>query len=240
MSIGFVIPSMRPIQVDRVLHDLNHQTVRPNFVVLVDNSTQYVRKYNDYKYDLQIIRPPKNLGTNPVWNMALRLDADYCGILGDDYRLDNTMIEKLLYGLWLKHGSKNIEAGATVPYIVQQRKRKPPNNTYIDMSHVQGIELSTGKGQSAAVLMRKEIAHKIPKIPKQFNIFFGDNWISYHIFKMKMGWIRVSHCHIYHIPGPNNVSASLNYKGVLKHERRLWVEFLKEENAKGIHIDTRS
>lgn len=240
MTIGFVIPSMRPILVDRVLHDLNHQTVRPDFVVLVDNSTRYVRKYNDYRYDLRIVRPKKNLGTNPVWNMALRLDADYCGILGDDYRLCNTMVEKLLYGLSLTHGVENIKAGATVPYLIQQSKRKPPNNTYIDMSQVRGAPLKTGKGQSAAVLMRKEIAHKIPTIPEQFNIFFGDNWISYHIFKMNMGWIRMSHCHIYHIPGPNNVSAMLNYRVVLRNERRFWVEFLKGENAKGIHINTRS
>ena len=239
MTIGFVIPSMRPIRVDRVLHDLHNQTVKPDFVILVDNSTRYVRK-RDYDYDLIIKRPGKNLGTNPVWNMALRLDADYCGILGDDYRLCNTVVEKLLYGLSLTYGSNKIKAGATVPYLVQQRKRKPPVNTYIDMSHVTGVPLKTGKGQSAAVLMRKEIAHKIPKIPEQFNIFFGDNWMSYHIFKMKMGWIRMSHCHIYHIPGPTNVSASLNYRGVLKHERRSWVEFLKGENAKGIHIDTRS
>lgn len=229
MSIGFVIPSMRPIMVDRVLHDLNHQTLKPDFVILVDNSTQYVRK-RKYDFDLIIERPGKNIGTNPAWNIALRLDADYCGILGDDYRFDNNMLEKLLFGLFLRHGMRNLEAGATVPTLIQQRKRKPPKNNHVDLAVVRGECLYTGKGQSAAVLMKREIAHQIPLIPKHFKIFFGDNWISFHIIhKMGLGWVRLTHCHIYHIPGPTNVSAKLDYKGTLKHERKFWNEYLRKE-----------
>lgn len=229
MSIGFVIPSLRPIMVDRVLHDLNHQTLTPDFVILVDNSTQYVRKQR-YNFDLIINRPNRNIGTNPAWNIALRLDADYCGILGDDYRLDNTMIEKLVYGLWLNHGSNSLKAGATVPTLIQQRKRRPPKNNHIKLDLVRGECLNTGKGQSAAVLMKKEVAHQIPLIPDHFKIFFGDNWISFHIIhKMALGWVRLTHCHIYHIPGPTNVSAKLNYKGTLKDERRFWNEYLAKQ-----------
>lgn len=232
MSIGFVIPSMRPIMVDRILHDLEHQTLKPDFVILVDNSTKYVRK-RKYSYALIIDRPGKNIGTNPAWNKALRLNADYCGILGDDYRLDNTALEKMVYGLWLHHGSNNIPAGATVPTLVQQRKRRPPKNNHVKIEVVRGECLSTGKGQSAAVLMKKEVAHQIPLIPDHFKIFFGDNWISYHIIeKMGLGWVRLTHCHIYHIPGPNNVSAKLNYKGTLKNERKFWNQYLRSEGIR--------
>ena len=114
-----------PIQVDRVLHDLNNQTLKPDFVMLVDNSTQYVRK-RDYDYDLIIKRPGKNLGTNPVWNMALRLDADYVGIIGDDYRLEPQMIEKLILGLSLKD-VKNRDVGAAVPQGLSSKEKECPS-----------------------------------------------------------------------------------------------------------------
>ena len=227
MSIAFIIPSMRPIMVKRVLHDLNNQTLIPDRVVLVDNSTRFVRS-DQYDYELDIIRPDQNIGTNPVWNLALRFEEDYCGILGDDYRLEPQMVEKLLFGLFLKYSGR--AAGATVPEIVQQRKRAPLKNDSVPIKDVRGSSLSTGKGQCSAVLMRKEVAHKVPLIPDQFNIFFGDNWIGYHIIeKLKLGFIRVVPCYIYHVPGPNNVSASLNYKGVLKHERMLWKKYVREK-----------
>ena len=233
MSMAFIIPSMRPIMVKRVLHDLNNQTLIPDRVVLVDNSTRFVRSNpydNQYDYDLDIIRPKKNLGTNPVWNLALRFEEDYCGILGDDYRLEPQMVEKLLFGLFLKYGARGCAAGVTVPQIVQQRKRSPLKNNSVPIKDVRGTLLNTGKGQCSAVLMRKEVAHKVPLIPDQFNIFFGDNWIGYHIIeKLKLGFIRVAPCYIYHIPGPSNVSASLNYKAVLKHERNLWKQYVRQE-----------
>ena len=227
MSIAFVIPSMRPIMVKRVLHDLNNQTLIPDRVVLVDNSTRFVRS-DQYDYDLDVIRPKKNLGTNPVWNLALRFKEDYCGILGDDYRLEPQMVEKLLFGLFLKYNGR--AAGVTVPQIVQQKRRKPLKNDSVPINDVRGLCLDTGKGQCSAVLMRKEVAHKVPLIPDKFNIFFGDNWIGYHIIqKLKLGFIRVVPCHIYHVTGPTNVSASLNYKGVLKHERNLWKQYVRQE-----------
>lgn len=227
MSIEFVIPSMRPIMVKRVLHDLNNQTLKPDRVVLVDNSTRFVNS-EQYDYELEIVRPEKNLGTNSVWNIALRLDSDYCGILGDDYRLEPQMVEKLLFGLFLKYNGR--VAGATVPQIVQQRKRVPLRSKETNINDVRGICLGSGKGQCSAVLMVKEVAHRVPLIPKQFKVFFGDNWIGYHIIeKMGFGFIRLIPCHIYHIPGADNVSASVNYKGTLKHERMLWKKYVRSE-----------
>jgi hypothetical protein len=227
MTISFIIPSMRPIMVKRVLHDLDNQTLKPDRVVLVDNSTRFVNDTR-YEYDLEIIRPGKNLGTNPVWNMGLRLEADYCGLLGDDYRLEPQMIEKLLYGLFLVCNGR--PTGATVPEIIQQKKRKPLNNKSTLINNTVGIHLGRGKGQCSAVLMRKEVAHKVPLIPDHFNIFFGDNWIGYHIIeKMGLAFMRLRPCYIYHIPGPTNVSAALNYKGTLKHERKFWKQYVRKE-----------
>lgn len=228
MSIAFVIPSIRPITVNRVLHDLDNQTLRPTRVLLVDNSTRFDSSVDCYRYHLEVVRPKENLGTNPVWNLALRFEEDYCGILGDDYRLEPTMVEKLLFGLHLKYHN-SIEAGMTVPEIVQQKRRKPPENTYCDLGNVRGINLGTGKGKCSAVLMKREIAHSIPFIPDHFKIFFGDNWIGYHICKMGLGVIQLVPCYIYHTPGASNVSASLNYAGTLKKERIHWNEFMRNE-----------
>lgn len=229
MSIAFVIPSMRPTIVKRTLHDLNNQTLPPTRVVLVDNSTRFINSDNHYQYQLDIIRPEKNLGTNPVWNMALKLKEDYCGILGDDYRLEAEMVEKMMYGLHLKYGN-GIEAGAVVPQIVQQRKRKPIKQKHIDLSYLSGVLLDRGKGHCSAVLMKREVANSIPPIPDHFNIFFGDNWIGYHIIhKLSLGFVQLHPCYIYHIPGANNVSASLHYKRVLKNERVYWKTFVRSQ-----------
>lgn len=230
MTISFVIPSMRPIMVRRVLHDLNNQTLLPTRVILVDNSTQYFSN-TKYLYDLVVERPSKNLGTNPVWNMALRLEDTYCGILGDDYRLEPTMVEKMVYGLNIKYDG--VEAGAVVPEIIQQEKRRPIKTKNIRLEHLRGLLLGTGKGKCSAVLMKREVANAVPLIPDHYNIFFGDNWIGYHIIhKLGLAFVQLYPCFIYHIPGANNVSASLNYKGVLKHERGFWKKFVREEANK--------
>jgi hypothetical protein len=221
---------MRPNQVKRVLHDLDNQTVRPTRVLLVDNSTHFINN-KSYYYELEIIRPRKNIGTNPVWNLALLLKEDYCGILGDDYRLEPYMVEKLIWGLHIRH-DKDTTAGATVPEIIQERRRGNHREHHSDIQSCRGRLLGTGKGQCSAVLMRQEVAHSIPPIPDHFNIFFGDNWISYHIIKMGLGFVRMTPCFIYHTPGANNVSASLNYKGTLKHERQFWNQFVREQASK--------
>ncbi len=230
MTISFVIPSMRPIMVRRVLHDLNNQTLLPTRVILVDNSTQYFSN-TKYLYDLVVERPSKNLGTNPVWNIALRLEDTYCGILGDDYRLEPTMVEKMVYGLNIKYDG--VEAGAVVPEIIQQEKRRPIKTKNIRLEHLRGLLLGTGKGKCSAVLMKREVANAVPLIPDHYNIFFGDNWIGHHIIhKLGLAFVQLYPCFIYHIPGVNNVSASLNYKGVLKHERGFWNKFVREEANK--------
>lgn len=235
MTITFVIPSMRPNKVKRTLHDLNHQTLRPSRVILVDNSTRFVNG-DKYDYELEIRRPKENLGTNPVWNIALRLKDDYCGILGDDYRLEPTMVEKFVFALHLQYGN-SVRAGAVVPDIVQ-KKRGIIKEDKIDLSFVRGLLLGSGKGQCSAVLMKGEIARSIPLIPDDFKIFFGDNWIGYHIIHtLALGFVKVFPCNIYHTPGKDNVSASLNYKGTLKNERVFWNKFVRAE-AERVRLDS--
>ena len=228
MSIAFVIPSMRPNRVKRVLHDLDNQTVVPNRVVLVDNSTRFVTD-RSYKFKLEIVCHGKNIGTNPVWNMALRFKENFCGILGDDYRLEATLIEKLRYGLLLR--CDGVRTGATVPEIVQTKKfGRVIKQPFVSLDNIYPIRLGRTKGFCSAVLMTREVAHAIPLIPKCFKIFFGDNWIGYHItHTLKLGFIQIKPCFVYHTPGPDNVSVSLNYKEVLLHERGFWKDYIRSQ-----------
>lgn len=233
-SVAYVMPCMRPMEALCVLEDLNNQTLKPNYVLLVDNGGDFM-PVKEYDFDFEIHRPGENIGTNAVWNMCLKLDADYVGIVADDLRLSDCLIDKSIKVLNEKHGKKNrVTAGCVTANVVKAL----PLPEY-DPDNLEVINCATGKGKAGTVLMKKEIAQKIPPIPCDlFKIFFGDNWLSFHL-KKKIGvaWLLLRDCYIYHKPGQNQVSRKLRYKFVLERERRLWINYWKQhdENVKRVY-----
>jgi len=225
MSIGLVIPCMRPTQVLNVLGDLNKQTMKPDYVLLVDNGGKFEGRDIKYDFQFRVNKPNEgNIGTNAVWNICLGMRFDFVGILADDLRLCKCLLEKSVRATGVRY------AGLTTGCVTATVVEELPLPKCASLDDLSGEALPTGKGNAGVILMRREVAFRIPPIPvRKFRIFFGDNWISYHLRTSgNYSWIRLKDCFIYHKSGRNQVSNLLQYKIVLEKERGIWINYWRE------------
>lgn len=219
MSIGLVMPSMRPDHAVKVIEDLDSQLIKPDYLLLVDNghNLNFLPKFS---FNLEIIRPEENIGTNAVWNMLLDskyFPFDYVGMVGDDYRLSDNCIEELVKTLDLRLDDK--PTGMAGTSIVKGRNK--PEVAKIISHRVIG----KAKGHMGLVLMKREFADILPCIPKEFFIFFGDDWWSFWVNYLGYNFVKASvpitHYH------KTDLKEKLGYRKVIEKERILWKEWLR-------------
>lgn len=218
-TVGIILTSMRPDKVKLVIDDLYKQSIIPDKVILIDNGCNI----DDIDITLlakgfHLICVGENIGTNQSWNKMWELDTDYVGIVADDLRLDPNMIEIMIEGLNKKY-DKHIPGIVTA--TISHRIKLPKS----DPNRIIG-EPTRSKGQCGALLMKRCTLQCIPKIPKEFFIFFGDNWLGYWLGFEGLSFIRLN-TYVHHIPGPDDVSKNMDYKSVLESERGHWKSFLR-------------
>lgn len=226
-SIALVIPVMRNEQARVVLRDLKHQTVLPDVVFLVDNGGTW--HLNDVaesnmislnwhnKYNLKCYRPEENIGTNAAWNLLWLnyFDGfDYVGLIGDDYRVNSQCIETM---------KRTIDSGASpaVTCKIQNGGHYPTSAGNYAPVPVRG------KGHMGFALFDRKFLLTLPPIPKEFFIFFGDNWIGYHIEMMDKQLLEVNSPISHKIR--YDLSERLNYKKVIEKERIIWKSWIRGE-----------
>jgi len=215
LTIKMVIPTMRPESIIHTLDDIREQSIVPDKVVIVDNTKDeiHIPFYNELA--IYIHREKGNSGVNKAWNMILgeKQNYDYIGFCGD-HRLGPFLFEKCIRAL------QNENVGIVCPQMVDEF---PP--TYIGNYNFSGIR--SGKGNCSFVLMRKEVAEKIPKIPDELKIFFGDNWISYWITKQGLLWVRLLNGYIRR--DTIGVSAQKGYwRNLCRAERHHYDKIMRE------------
>ncbi|MHC4397439.1 MAG: glycosyltransferase family 2 protein, partial [Planctomycetota bacterium] len=180
MTIGLAIPSLYPEKLLRVLRDIDKQTVKPDYILVVDNSCVfeelYKHKLPELSYQLEIKSYGHNIGPNAVWNLSLKLDYDYVGFLADDLEFEPFMLQKMVFVL----ENHNI-IGCVVPTIIEFKPFPPQSKSQVWRPVL-------AKGNAGVTLMRKEVARKIPPIPGEYRLFFGDNWIGYWVSVQQLIW----------------------------------------------------
>lgn len=228
-TLSIVIPSMRSMKTIAVIHDIAEQTRVPDKVVVVDNSgTFYRSRVPEGSFAFELLDFGENIGTNAVWNMMYDFDTDYVGMTGDDLRLDPNMFDKMIRVLGSKYHYKGrlAQAGAVCPTIVN---RLPLPKSLL--GELTAHPIKSGKGNAGVVLMKRDVLKEIPKIPKEFKLFYGDDWLSYWIRMMGLWWVIIDDCYAYHKSGHSDLSKKLSYREVLKQERVHWRKFNKEARA---------
>jgi hypothetical protein len=224
-KIGLVLPVMRPSYADAVIADLVEQTTPPDYVILVDNGGTWPTCDKGFlvdsktaKFHMRCYRPWQgNIGTNAVWNLMWqdKFDGfDYVGVIGDDYRMNQYCLENMK-----KLIDTNITPAATCR--IEKGAYKPIANGPLRWEPVQG------KGNLGFALFRRDFLLTLPPIPKNFFIFFGDNWIGWHIEKKHQHLMRIntpiSHEH------KTDLGEKLNYREVIESERIIWKKFVRGE-----------
>lgn len=213
--IGLILPVMR-ISYKQVLADLVRQTIRPDVVRIVDNNNICQgEKLQSYPFRVEYFNYGRNIGTNAAWNYMQDLQCMFTGVVGDDYRISRQCLESLVYYL---------ELGATA--VTSMIKK---DTAYYELPY--RIEdarpgVVRAKGHCGLLLMNHVFVELMPLIPKQFFIFFGDNWIGYWL--EKVGQV------LYEVPVPifhqykTDLAEKLDYRAVLAKERKLWHAFLEK------------
>lgn len=222
--ISILLPVMRPRQVLSVLSDLNDQIIIPNRVVLVDNSGKFdLRSAFDgqYRYHLDVIRPGENIGVNKVWNMMWDKkfeEYEYIGVLGDDYRLNKYSLLRMLHIL------QNTTLKA-VTCLIKQGTHLPPDPSGLGIS----VEVVRAKGHLGFSLFNREwLVKNVPRIPSQFKVFFGDDWIGYHIQYAKENVNCLTDTVITHYHY-EDISFDIGTREILREERIIWKRYLRGE-----------
>jgi GT2 family glycosyltransferase len=217
--ISLILPCMRQ-SAREVLSDLATQTIRPDLVRIIDNDDVFIHDqphfFPTFPFRIEYVNPGENIGTNAAWNQAWCLadHAQYVGVIGDDYRINKRCIEHML--LFLRNEvavTCAIVKGNTVP-----QRTKPLVGQYV-----------RAKGRLGFALFRGDYLKELPLIPKEFKIFFGDNWIEYWLAYMKWPLCQIntpiSHEH------KTDLKEKLDYPTVISSERinwKCWLRGVKE------------
>lgn len=215
MRIEFIMPVMRPKLALLLLDDLAIQTQLINKITIVDNGGNF-KLQRKYPFEVELISYMKNIGVNAVWNKMFDIEADYIGLIGDDYRLDKNLI-KILINSFKLH--KDMAASTATIF-------KKDNFLSADPYNISGRHVS-GKGHMGAIIFRKCILDQLPLIPKEFFIFFGDNWlgwwidtIGYKIYEVSVGISEVY---------KTDLKDKLDYPTVIENERDYWKDWLRSK-----------
>lgn len=218
--IELFMPVMRPLSALHTLGDLTHQNIKAiTRINLIDNcgrlSSHIYSLYFQKFFELRIISFGINIGTNAAWNLAWESNSEYVGFIGDDYRISNDMVKRMLDAFELYPN-----AGAITASILDDQSKGGfvPVNT----EKLSGKKI-TGKGNMGFVIFKKEIFGMIPKIPEEFFVFFGDNWIGYWLAKIGRPLILInayiSHYH------KTDLKDSIGYKDLILKEKSIWKDW---------------
>ena len=208
--IEFFMPVMRDESARTILKQLDGQGI--NSFHVIDNSGTFEYPCDLHYKELVLTSPRKNIGTNAAWNYAFDSKADYIGLVGDDYEVPPNLIS-----LFLEAFEKYPTAGAITATITNTL----PLNEF-NPGSISGKRI-TGKGNMGVVLFRGEILRQIPKIPPEFFIFCGDNWIGYWLSRMAAPLILVNvfvgHVH------KTDLKDKIGYKGIIVKEKSIYREW---------------
>jgi hypothetical protein len=195
MTVEIVLPIMRQRLGAMVIDQLIPQTHPLDKLTVIDQRGNF--EYSkDTPFLLQILRPGRNIGTNAAWNYMWLTDCDFVGIIGDDYSFGPHLIDLLIESF-----SVNPSIGATTATIFKKRPAPPA-----DLGRELSVREVAGKGHCGATIFKTNILKTVPKIPKEFFIFYGDNWLGY--------WLKVSGYGIFE----TNAAIGHKFREDLKHE----------------------
>jgi len=184
--IAVVMPVTQCMLAARLMVDLDTGTVRPSKVIIIDDSdTGFAPPVVGYEVDYTRIHEWK--GVNHYWNLGIAKskDSDFVCIINDDMT-----IHKFFFEMVLKAFQKDPKAACVCPRLVMSLKEVKGANT------VQTAIMIRREG--GAFTFKTPILNKIPPIPPELTMFFGDDWLYEWSRKLGYHWIKIINSQIYH------------------------------------------
>lgn len=217
-QIGVIIPVVRTDFIGGLLDCIRQNSVLPASIIIIDNSRKDDNlRISDTGLRMQIHRPSSPLGVNPSWNYGIQRlcdTVDLISVLNDDLLLETKFFEKLI-----RLTSIHTEASVLCPETVAR-----PG----ELQHVVPVEKSACirmyKREGWAWSAPSEVLRKVPPIPSDLQIWFGDDWLWLHTVKrMRRPWMKMLGNKCYHYV--SQTSSKIN--GVsIRAERQLFEQHI--------------
>ena len=217
--ISVVIPVLnQKFLTNNLLKYISNNTVKPGEIFLVDNaSTEDIKSIVSNHLDLNIIylRQEKNIGVNASWNIGIDLcTGDLLGVLNNDI-----VIPKFFFEYIERLMNRHPKIGICVPSTVKDKTTVLTTENY---PYVKTTFL--GKREGWAFTIRSKIAKDCYPIPKDLNMFFGDDYLFSKTKEMEYSIVKMVANPIYHY-GNITLTATLGETktwNLLKNERKVW------------------
>lgn len=138
--------------------------------------------------------------------------------LPDDMRFDHYFVHKCIYTF--NDPNVAVVSAKIIPWEEELPENK--ENAY-------RCGRTCGHGKAGVFMIRGSVANELPLIPPEYKIFYGDDWIDFHVrLRMKLIWTELRWSCARHKYG-KGVSATLK-KTVMREEKHHWYKFLEENN----------
>ena len=214
------IPTMKPGRVNSLLEQISKCSVKPDVVYVMNNSLQAVSLPNRKNFlDIQF---QKNIGVNPAWNCALKtakLNRSNLSILNDDISIEEDFFRKALETL-----EKFPTCGVVCPNTNSGAGWAPPGSRGARFAGM-------GKKEGWAFTIRAELIEKLPPIPIELRIFFGDDWIWHFTYINGYSWVKDLSSKITHAVGAS-LRENPNIRKRLEYERNAYRALLGTDSAR--------
>lgn len=220
MIIDVVIPLVNPELGEVVIRNLENGSVRPNTIFIVDNTPTRDFYYLSDRVDLVIVQSD-NGWTNESWQLGLDLtNADALSILNDDLVLNENFLKKVREGL------KDKKCGVICPRTFADQQ----SGWQEEMKRTEKLPSSferMKKREGWAFTIKRECFSKIPPIPKDLKLFFGDDWYWRWVHKIGYFWHKDVNNVIYHAVGSSmrkGEEALRKFRRIREEERKIFRE----------------
>ena len=228
-NISVIIPFYNQVQLTyNLLLNIIENTYLPTQIIVIDNgSTEKVKLITRFTgLNINYVRNDTNTGVNAAWNLGIKLVDKECklvSILNNDITISGFFFEKINYTFNLDP-LIGIAVPHSHPYPDIARKTVFSPTAIVDID----------KREGWAFTIRKEVIDKIPPIPSDLKIFYGDDYL-FHLTKV-LGYKRVKMVDNYIFHKLSTTLRSLwrkdQEKSIQHEERVIWFK-LKEEIDEG-------
>jgi len=198
--IAVIVPVASSEFAGPMLDSLAGNTIRPSVVFVIDNTEEGFSWQGNL--NVEIRRASKKLGVNSSWEfgkqLALGHKVDFISVLNDDLLLKPNFFSEilLLFDIY--------RCGVAIPHTIFDK------NEFLKWHEDPSWSIfRVRKYEGWAWTIRASLYAKIPPIPPQLEIFYGDAWIWYHTLRLGYFWYKTSNTVVWH-----RVGASVSKHGV--------------------------
>lgn len=217
MTFQVIIPVVNVGMFDILVRNILSNSIYPSSIIIINNSTEHIEIPKSSKTKFIVINPPNPLFVNESWNLGISYltDCDFVSILNDDLEIPLTFFERITKGF-----KTFPDAGVICPCTVTHKVE-------VDRFELVNKYVKMRKKEGWAFTIRKDILDTIPPVHPELELFFGDDWFWWYVYRGGSGYVWYKDCGmvVYHAVGTSLRKLCSTKRNTQKgKERKIWYD----------------